>query len=327
MSATDGRDVNGAPRVVCEAEIRRRAVLGEAALAAVADGFVRLARGEVRQPPVLSLELPDVHGEIDVKTAWVRGWDTFCVKLSSGFFGNPARGLPSASGMMIVLDATTGRPRAVLLDGGLLTELRTAAAGALAARTLARPDASRAAILGAGAQARWQLRALASVRELRAVRVWARRSEAADAYAREMMDVCGVEVRVAASPAAAVADADVVVTTTPAREPLLQAGDLPAGVHVTAMGSDGAGKRELAHDLLERADVVVADDLAQSRRIGELQGVREDRVVAPVELGAILAGDAEGRRDAAQRSVCDLTGTGVQDTAIARWLLGRLAAG
>ncbi|MDZ7707027.1 MAG: hypothetical protein U5J97_03855 [Trueperaceae bacterium] len=327
MSPTDRRDLDGAPRVVSETEIRRHAVLGEDALAAVADGFVRLARGEVRQPPVLSLDLPEVHGEIDVKTAWVRGWDGFCVKLSTGFFDNPARGLPSASGMMIVLDGATGRPRAVLLDGGVLTELRTAAAGALAARTLARPDASRAAILGAGSQARWQLRALATVRELQAVRVWARRPEAADAYAREMADACGVEVRVAATPAAAVADADVVVTTTPAREPLLEDGDLPAGVHVTAMGADGAGKRELAPETLERADVLVVDDLAQSRRIGELQGVRQDRASGAVELGAVLAGDAPGRRDAAQRTVCDLTGTGVQDTAIARWLLRRLEAG
>jgi ornithine cyclodeaminase len=326
MSRSEDGDVSAAPRVVPEAEIRRHAVLDEGALAAVEDGFVRLARGEVRQPPVLSLDLPEVHGELDVKTAWVRDWDAFCVKLSTGFFDNPARGMPSASGMMIVLDATTGRPRAVLLDGGLLTELRTAAAGALAARTLARPDASRAAILGAGAQARWQLRALASVRELNAVRVWARRPEAAHAYAREMTDACGVEVRVAATPSVAVADADVVVTTTPSREPLLHAGDLPAGVHVTAMGSDGAGKRELAPDVLERADLVVADDLAQSRRIGELRGVPEDRVAGPVALGAVLAGDAEGRRDAAQRTVCDLTGTGVQDTAIARWLLGRLEA-
>jgi ornithine cyclodeaminase len=141
-----------------------------------------------------------------------------------------------------------------------------------------------------------------------------------------MTDACGVEVRVAATPSVAVADADVVVTTTPSREPLLHAGDLPAGVHVTAMGSDGAGKRELAPDVLERADLVVVDDLAQSRRIGELRRVPEGRVAGPVTLGAVLAGDVEGRRDGAQRTVCDLTGTGVQDTAIARGLLGRLEA-
>lgn len=305
-------------------EIRRIAPLDEAALGAIADGFVRLAAGEVRQPPVLSLDLPEVRGELDVKTAYVPGWATFCVKLSTGFFANPERGLPSASGLMIVLSAETGEPRALLLDGGYLTDLRTALAGAVAARALARPDARRAAILGAGAQARWQARALRLVRDVERVAVWARRREAAEALVEEVRGE-GLEAEAHAAPADAVAGADVVVTTTPSREPLLDASMLAPGVHVTAMGSDGAGKRELAPDLLRRADLLVVDEPEQSRTIGELQGVPLPGQGGPEPrpLGRVLAGDVPGRTDPAQITVCDLTGTGVQDTVIARWTLAR----
>ena len=316
----DGGDASG-PRVLYEAEIRTLADLTPDAIDAVADAFERLAAGSVRQPPVLSLELPEVRGELDVKTAWVDGWEVFCVKLSTGFFGNPAVGLPSASGLMAVLDARTGRPRALLLDGGYLTDLRTAAAGAVAARELARPDASRAAILGAGAQARWQLRALAAVRDLSEVRVWARGRVAADQLAAEMGAELRLPVRASSCVKEAVDGADVVVTTTPAREPLLSAELVRAGTHVTAMGSDGPGKRELDPALVAGADRVIVDDPDQSRTLGELQGFPTGTGPAPVALGDVLAGRAPGRVSQHDVTVCDLTGTGVQDSAIARWLL------
>jgi len=293
---------------------------------AIAEGFVRLARGEVRQPPVLSLDLPEVAGELDVKTAWVRGWDSFCVKLSTGFFRNPELGLPSGSGLMVVLDATTGRPRAVLLDDGLLTDLRTAIAGGLAARALARPDATVAAVLGAGAQARWQARALAAVRPLSEIRIWSRRPDAATQCARDVERHTGVPTRSADSVAEALRGADVVVTTTPSQEPIVPAPLLQPGMHLTSMGSDGAGKRELEAALLRRADLIVVDHLEQSRTIGELQGIDANTVSAPVTLGEILAGERTGRHSDDDVTVCDLTGTGVQDSAIARWLLGRYEA-
>lgn len=318
--ARQGGDTSG-PRVLYEAEIRALADLTLDAIDAVADGFERLAAGSVRQPPVLSLELPEVRGELDVKTAWVDGWDVFCVKLSSGFFGNPAIGLPSASGLMAVLDARTGRPRALLLDGGYLTDLRTAAAGAVAARELARPDASRAAILGAGAQARWQLRALALVRPLREVRVWARRQAAADHLAKEMREELRLPVSASPTVEEAVEGSDVVVTTTPAHAPVLSAKLVRAGTHVTAMGSDGPGKRELDPALVAGADRLIVDDPDQSRALGELQGMPAGVGPSPVSLGDVVAGRSPGRTSNRDVTVCDLTGTGVQDTAIARWVL------
>lgn len=313
-------------RVLGNAEIRAAAPLADEAIDRIADGFVRLAAGEVRQPPVLSLEIPSAHGEMDVKTAYVQGWSSFCLKVSTGFFRNPERGLPSASGLMVVLSAETGRPQAILLDEGYLTDLRTALAGAVAARALSREDARHAAIVGAGAQARWQLRALARVRSLERVSLWARRRDAAEALADDVRQESAVEVGVHDELAAALAEADVVVTTTPSREPLLTASMLRPGMHVTAMGSDGHGKRELAPEVLRRADALVVDDPEQSRRIGELQGMLAD-APAPVALGAVLAGRAPGRRHPEQITVCDLTGTGVQDTVIARWALARATDG
>ncbi|HET8985495.1 MAG TPA: hypothetical protein VFN03_07030, partial [Trueperaceae bacterium] len=153
-------------RILHADEIRALAPLTTEAIDPIADGFARLAAGGVRQPPVLSLDLPEVRGELDVKTAYVPGWESFCLKVSTGFFGNPDLGLPSASGLMILLSAETGVPLALLLDGGYLTDLRTALAGAVAARELARADSTHVALIGAGAQARWQLRALRLVRPI-----------------------------------------------------------------------------------------------------------------------------------------------------------------
>ena len=312
-------------RILYADEIRTLAPLDAAAIDLIADGFVRLAAGEVHQPPVLSLELPEVEGELDVKTAYVPGWDSFCLKVSTGFFGNPAVGLPSASGLMILLSAQTGVPLALLLDGGYLTDLRTALAGAVAARALARADATHAAIIGAGAQARWQLRALQLVRPIENVSVWARDRRKAAAFASTMTAETGLQIIAHDDVAGAVEGADVVITATPAREPLITVEMLNSGVHVTAMGSDGAGKRELEHNVMLAADVVVVDDPKQSRSIGELQGIALPAEGGPdaVPLGDVLAGRRQGRANDDQVTICDLTGTGVQDTVIARWVWNR----
>src|SRR5690606_21152665 len=259
------------------------------------------------------------------KTAYVPGWESFCLKVSTGFFGNPDLGLPSASGLMILLSAQTGVPLAVLLDGGYLTDLRTALAGAVAARWLAREDAKSAAVIGAGAQARWQLRALLLVRRLERATVWARDPARARAFADEMSAETGLAIEVQHDVAEALRDADIVVTTTPSREPLITVAMLRSGMHITAMGSDGEGKRELDHDVMLAADQVVVDEPDQSRTIGELQDLAapEEGGPRPVPLGDVVAGRRVGRRNDDDVTVCDLTGTGVQDTVIARWVWSR----
>lgn len=314
--------------VVSRAELRRAMPFAPEHLDAIADGFVRLSRGEVEQPPILRVEVPEHNGELDVKSAYVRGWDSFALKLSSGFFDNPAKGLPSASGMMVVISAETGVPKAVLLDDGYLTELRTALAGGVAARAMAPERVRCAGVIGAGSQARWQLRALVAVRALPRVLLWARRREAAETAASELSAELNVPVSVSDGVEELVRSSDVVVSTTPSREPLVRAAWLHPGLHLTAMGSDAEGKRELEPAVLRAVDLVVGDRLSQNRRLGELQGLDADGEadVAAVELGEVLDGRVPGRTSPDEVTVADLTGTGVQDTVIARLALERATA-
>jgi ornithine cyclodeaminase len=307
------------PLILTEAQLRARIPLDLAAIDVVEAAFARLAEGGVVMPPVLSMHLPEVNGEVDVKTAYVTGLQGFAVKISPGFFDNPGRGLPSTSGLMVVLDAQTGRVRAVLLDNGYLTDIRTAAAGGVAARHLARPDATRAAIFGAGLQARLQLQALRLVRPLTHAVIWARDPAKAQALAAELTQP-GFTVTATGDPAEAAAEADIIVTTTPATQPILQAAWLRPGQHITAMGSDQPGKGELHPDCLARADLYVADRLSQTRLMGELRAALAAGTIPDTdhpELGQIIARQHPGRQSPDQITIADLTGTGVQDTAIA----------
>jgi ectoine utilization protein EutC len=307
--------------ILTEAELRRIVPLDLEAVACIEQAFVALATEAVVMPPILRLDIPQHNGEVDVKTAYVPGLDSFAIKVSPGFFDNPKIGLPSVNGLMVLLSARTGLVDALLLDNGYLTDVRTAAAGAVAAKHIARPDSQVAAVFGAGVQACLQLKALMLVRPIREARIWARRPDRADALASQLRTELGIDVRAEQRPEGAVAGADVIVTTTPAVEPVLSAAWLTPGQHVTAMGSDAEHKNELEPAVLTRADVYVADSLAQVRRLGELHHAIQAGAIAAdaqfSELGAVIAGRVPGRTSRSAISVCDLTGTGVQDTAIA----------
>lgn len=316
--------MSGEALILSEASLRQRIKLDEAAINVVEAAFRALADGTVIMPPVLSMHMPDINGELDVKTAYVPGLSGFAVKMSPGFFDNPAIGLPSTSGLMVVLSTRTGRVQAVLMDNGYLTDLRTAAAGGVAARHLSRPESRRVTIMGAGLQARMQLRALRLVRPVDEVTIWARDAAKARAFCHDLTGE-GLAAHVQADPATAVGWADIVVTTTPATAPILKADWLRRGQHVTAMGSDQAGKNELDPHCLERADIYVADRSSQTRLIGELRAAIEHGLIAEdaqiPELGDIIAGRHPGRTSPEQITIADLTGTGVQDTAIATYAL------
>lgn len=308
-------------RILTEGDLRQCIRLDAGVIAAIRDAFAGLATGAVTMPPILRLDIPEHHGEVDVKTAYVPGLEGFAIKISPGFFDNPTYGLPSVTGMMVVLSTTTGLVLAVLLDNGYLTDLRTAAAGGLAAHLLARPDARIAGVIGAGVQARLQIEALKIVRPLERVLVWARNADKAAACAAEMGECLGIEVTTAASAEALVREAEIVVTTTPAKSPLVEAEWLRPGQHITAMGSDAEDKNELAPAVLALAAPYVCDRLSQVARLGELHHAREAGLMrddaAVIELGDIVLGKAKGRQSPEAITVCDLTGTGVQDTAIA----------
>jgi len=307
-------------RILTEAELRDLVPLDPDAVDCVGNAFRALSGGGVVMPPILSMEIEDHHGEFDAKTAYVPGLDSFAFKMSTGFYDNVKIGLPSLSGLMVLFSTRNGLVEALLLDNGYLTDVRTAAAGAVAARHLAREDARTAAILGAGVQARLQLKALTLVRPVSGARIWARDPDAALAMAAEQTAALGFPVAPAGSAAEAVSGADIVVTTTPSATPLLQGEWLGPGQHVTAMGSDAEHKNEIDPSAIARADVYVADSLSQTRRLGELHHAIAAGLIGAdtpfPELGQIIAG-TPGRTSPEQITICDLTGTGVQDTAIA----------
>jgi len=312
--------------ILTERDLRALVPLDLVAIDCVEDAFRALATKPVAMPPILRLDIPEHRGEVDVKTAYVPGLDHFAIKISPGFFGNPEIGLPSTNGMMVVLSVRTGLVQALLLDNGYLTDVRTAAAGAVAARHLGRKDSTTAAIIGAGMQAELQAVALTMVHPVRTFRIWARNGEKAAVLCARLASR-GFRATAHGSVEEATVGADIVVTTTPATSPVLR--DASRGQHITAMGSDAEHKNEVAPTLLAKV-TYVADRLSQTRILGELRhaiaaGTLPDTFVG-IELGQVIAGLADGRTGPDQITLADLTGTGIQDTAIAALAMNRSRA-
>jgi len=296
---------------ILRADDVRAALPMAACIDAVEAAFVAYSAGRAELPGVIHLDVPEADGEIHVKAGHIHGAPAYAVKVASGFYGSDPAAI---DGLVVTFDARTGAPVALLLDGGLLTDMRTGAAGGVAARWLAPARADVVAVLGTGIQSRRQVEALRCVRDVGQIRVWGRDAARSDSTAN---DVGGTS---AATPREAVEGADVILTCTASSEPLVRADWVKPGAHVTAVGSDGPGKQELDPALLRRADILAADALDQCLRLGELQHAPElrDRVV---EIGAIAAGEARGRTDEGQLTICDLTGVGVQDVAAANAVL------
>ncbi len=307
--------------ILAEDEIRGCVDLDQEAISVVADGFASLAAGQVTLPPIVRVDVPEYKGEVDIKTAYVRGFDSFAIKIAAGFFENYRLGLPTGSGMMVLVSAKTGRPEAVLLDNGYLTDVRTGAAGALAARHLACKRVKTAGVIGSGMQARYQMVALKQVRDFQRLMVYGIIPDQVEQYAVEMAAVLDVKVVRAEDVETVVRNSEVVVTCTPAKEPYLKAEWLHPGLHITAMGTDSEDKQELYADALGRADLLVCDRKSQSFRLGEFHNGLEAGVLSPddpiVELGDLILGREPGRTSDDEITICDLTGVGVQDTAIA----------
>ena len=314
-------------RIIAESELRCVVQLDHEAIDCIERAFATLSGGKVVMPPILSMPINDHNGEVDVKTAYVPGLESFAIKISPGFFDNPSLGLPSTSGLMVLFSSKTGMLEAVLLDNGYLTDVRTAAAGGVAARHLAREDAATACIVGAGAQARLQLEALCLVRPIREATLWARDPDKAEGVAAELSASLRLPVSSARDLGSAVSRAEIVVTTTPSAEPLIQPDWLRPGQHITAMGSDQAHKSELHPECLIRTNLYVPDRRSQTETLGELRAAIEAGVINPEasfpELGDIVAGAAKGRTSPDEITIADLTGTGLQDTAIATFARAR----
>lgn len=303
--------------VLHEPELRASVGIDRASLECIAESFGWLHDGSAIVPPVAHIEVPDDKGAVDIKTAYVVGLERFAVKIASGFPGNVRRGLPGGSGMMVVFSAESGFCEAVLLDNGYLTDLRTALAGAVAADVLAPKEIGTVGILGSGVQARMQVLCLALVRKVNCILVWGRSMERVSQYVDEMQSDHGINVEIAGSIEDLVRRSELLVTATASRSPLVFAEWMQPGLHITSLGSDFPGKQELDPAVLERADRLYCDRLDQCRHLGELQHWQGDHALAATELGAVIRGAAPGRQHESEITVCDLTGVGVQDTAIA----------
>ena len=289
----------------------------------IEDAFKSLSLGKTVMPPILRVDIEKYHGESDVKAAYIEGLDSFAVKVASGFFNNPKLGLPSSNGLMILLDSQTGVIKSVLLDKGYLTDVRTAIAGAIASKYLSNPESSTVAIIGTGIQARMQLEALTLVRDIKNVNVWSRDIKKTHAYIEDVSKNINLNFTAFDNINEVVNNADILITTTPSKKPLVDYPSLPKGIHITAMGSDAEEKNELEPDIIKNCDVYVPDSQAQTSILGELShAIKNNLIKSDVifnDLGKIIINPELGRKNTQDITVADLTGTGVQDTAIARF--------
>ncbi len=298
----------------------REALSGVDPVPLIEEGFAAYSRGEVVVPPVGEMIFEDPPGDVHIKYGYIKGDEYYVVKLASGFYDNPKRGLPSSNGMMLLFDLRTGEPRAILHDECLLTNIRTAAAGAVAAKYLAPAKVTCAGILGAGVQGRLQLEYLRRVRDFREVWVWGL-NEAELASYKADTEPMGFRVRTTLDPAEVAAACNVIVTCTPSTKPLLLLRDIRPGTHITAMGSDTAEKQELDEAILASADRVVVDSINQSLYRGEAFRAMQAGVLAKerlVELGVVIMDPSLRRASDGETTVADLTGVAVQDIQIAK---------
>ena len=309
--------------ILNSAEIKECVQFNAELIPIIEDAFKSLSLGKTVMPPILRVDIERYHGESDVKAAYIEGLDSFAVKVASGFFNNPKLGLPSSNGLMILLDSQTGVIKSVLLDKGYLTDVRTAIAGAIASKYLSNPESSTVAIIGAGIQARMQLEALTLVRDIKNVNVWSRDIEKTHVYIENMSKNFKLNFQVFDNTNDLVKNADILITTTPSKNPLIKYSSLPRGIHITAMGSDAEEKNELDSEIIKNCDVYVPDNQSQTMILGELNhAIRKNLIPKQTlfpDLGKIISNPELGRKSKKDITVADLTGTGVQDTAIARY--------
>jgi alanine dehydrogenase len=289
------------------------AVAPERALEAVRDAFIAYARGEWTMPPKVYVH---AYPAGDFRAMPALGGGHALLKWVTSFPGNPAAGLPTVMGLVLVSDASNGVLRAVL-DAGAVTALRTGAAAVLAAETLGRSDAESAAVIGAGVNGRAAARTFLA--RGRNVALWDVDTERARSVASEL----GADVAPSREEALV---ADLVVTVTPGRAVVLAEGALAPGQHASLMGADGPGKQEIAVEELARVRVF-SDEWEQASHGGDIAHAVEAGLLQRAdvtELGAVLAGAAEGRRSSVESTVFDSTGLAIQDLAIALAALERV---
>lgn len=285
-------------------------------------GFAAYSAGRCNVPPVGELVMDE--GEVHIKYGCITGDSHYVIKIASGFYGNAALGLASGNGLMLVFSQATGALETVLLDEGHLTDVRTAVAGAIAAKYLAPVNVESIGIIGTGVQARLQLEHLRPVVSCRNVVVFGRTPARREAFRREM-EAKGYSIETTGDPAEVAARCRLIVTTTAATAPLLQAGDIHPGTHISAIGSDTPHKQELDTAILAKASRVVVDSIPQCRLRGEAARALGAGAITETkleEIGNIIRGLSPRRATVDEITVFDATGVAVQDIQIAKALAG-----
>ncbi len=283
----------------------------------VEEGFMAFNSGKMVVPFPVGLQIQENRGEVHIKPGYLKGSSMYCIKIASGFYNNPKIGLASSDGMILLSDAKTGVPRVLLVDRGFITDMRTAGAGALAARCLAKKSIATAAVIGTGIQARLQIEALSKVRDFQVLKVWGRSPATVKRYVQDMRQKLAAEIVPVDSRKEAVENSEVLVTATPSTSPLVKTEWVGKGMHITAVGSDSPEKQELETGVLGVADKIVVDSIEQCVRLGEVHHTIEDGTISVddihAELGEILLGQKRGREKEEEITVCDLTGIAAQD--------------
>ena len=291
---------------------------------AVKNAYIAYASQRVQIAPVVHLDVDQYEGEVDIKSGYIEDFNLIGTKIASGYYQNHKLGLPPGVAVIVLMDLKTSLPLAIM-DGTYITAYRTGAAGAVAASVLARSDSSVIGVIGAGTQGRMQVLALQEMFSLTEVRVWDKYEGVAKKYASEMSNTLGIDVIAYPEQEKVVQGADIVVTVTPSRQPLVKAEWIEEGVHINAIGADGPGKQELDPLIVSRADKVVVDSLRQCVRIGEIQHALAKNLISEedihAEIGEILMGKKSGRESEKEITMFDSTGLAAQDIAAAKIVL------
>lgn len=289
----------------------------DAARAVVEDGYRSFNNGQVIQPPIMDLVLPGTHAGIDFKGGLDMGSGYISLKGSSGGFDdNTQLGLPTGMNTVLLFEAKTCALKCIM-DGTFITGCRTGAAGAISVKYLAREDAEKLCVIGAGGQARRQLSAMMRVRKLTEVRVWDALTQFLDAYVKEMSAETGLKIRGCSTAEEAVRGADIVVTTTRGRSgPIVKKEWVQPGMHIAAIGADTQGKQELDAAVFAGAKVVndsinLCVERGETRNAVKAGIIRREDIHA--EIGEIILGKKPGRENPDEVTIFDTVGMAIQD--------------
>lgn len=293
----------------------------------IEDGFVMYSQNKVVVPPVGYLGFKHPPGDVHIKYGYIEGDEYYVIKIASGFYNNPSVGLNTGNGMMLLFSQKTGETLSILLDEGYLTDIRTAAAGAVAAKYLAPSKVNCIGIVGTGVQARLQLEYLKPVTDCRDVIVWGRSADKLENFKndpslKDFSITTTTDIRYLTS------RCNLIVTTTPSRKALLMSANILPGTHITAMGADAEGKQEIDPMLFAQADVIVADSKDQCIDHGDIgYAVRNEIIDSSkiVELGEVIENKNLRRSNDQQITIADLTGVAIQDIQITKFVYQALS--